>query len=483
MSAKDRADIALEKLGERPSAKPNAPKKTGLAIAGSVAILGLSGLGAFQGITAAHAQTLPPPPPPVQTEIVTEVDNPLENSLDLNLQMEVSPQTHVAGRQGQLLGAGKILKFDQYPGLQRGNLPEQLPGAPNFRQVQGTDVYGVAQPTVDGIRSVLDRVDAKNKTAVWTNMREEPVVYVNGRSYSLREEAHPFENSDHFKGESGDSVERTEQRLKAEILAEAKANGGRLLVHGETADGTVVAEWVKVTPESVQTTREVYQGLQDEGYKIDFARVPVTDEKTPEAKDLQAIVSRVTGADDDASFIFNCHAGRGRTTTAMVAAQLVQRAQGNGGDTAFHRMDSVRQDIREQGHYEQGNYRLILSLVQHLDSGATAKAETDQVLDQSADIQNLRTDINKYRKRSLNTEDPSSAKRAESRGLDYLHRYHTLITFNQYVKDQAPKGFELSFEQWLETKPELTKMLETFELAMTTPAQSLPGSPQGAQYA
>ena len=461
--------MALENLKkEAPHAAK--PAKPGLfPILGAAVMLGLTGLGLVQG--AANPQ-----PQPVETELVTEApQQQQQTATDLLTPTDVSPEMHVAARQGQLLGSGQILKFDQYPGLRNEELPEQIPGAPNFRQVENTDVYGVAQPTVDGMRQVLDRLNGKEQTVVWTSMREEPVVYINGRSFSLRELAHPFENSDDFTGSSGEQVERTEQQLKAEVLAEARANGGRILVHDETSDG-VVGQWVEVTPETVQTTREVYDGLQAEGYKVDYARVPVTDEKTPEAGDLQSLVQRVSQAEDGAALVFNCHAGRGRTTTAMVAAQLIQRAQHPETQRDFVRMDSVRQDIREQGRYDLGNYRLILRLIRTLDNGVAAKSETDEVLDLTGDMQNLRTDINRYREKSLSAEDPSRAQKAEARGLDYLHRYHTLITFNQYAKEQAPLGFPVTFEQWLEERPELTQMLDSFELAMRTPAgETIPG--------
>jgi len=45
-------------------------------------------------------------------------------------------------------------------------------------------VYGVAMPTKDAIRRLCNRVDAGiggNKTILWTSLREEPVVYVNGK--------------------------------------------------------------------------------------------------------------------------------------------------------------------------------------------------------------------------------------------------------------------------------------------------------------
>lgn len=444
-------------------AKPEAPKKTLFALLGATALLGLSGLGIFQGVSAAATV-----PPPLQTEAISQTTTNQSQATELITQMEVTPQMVVASRQGGLLGAGKILKFDQYPGLHTESLRENIPGAPNFRQVPGTDVYGVGQPTVDGLRNVLDRVDGKNQRVLWTNMREEPLVYINGRSYSLRDEAHPFENAEGFKGVDAETVDRNEQRLKADILAEAKANGGRILLHGESSDGTVTAEWVEVAPESVRTTLETYQDLQAEGYKVDYARLPVTDEKAPEYGDLQALVDRLKSAAPETAMIFNCHAGRGRTTTAMVAAQLLQRAQSGKTTTPFQRVDTVRQDIREQGNYELGNYRIILSLIKNLDNGIDSKSETDQVLDQTQDLQNLRTDINRYREKSLSSTDPAAAKRAESRGLDYLHRYHTLITFNEYVKEQAPKGFEQSFEQWVEQHPEITDMLQSFELAMQT---------------
>jgi hypothetical protein len=37
-----------------------------------------------------------------------------------------------------------------------------LDGAPNFRQVEGLPVYGVAIPTVRGLRNVLDELGAAN---------------------------------------------------------------------------------------------------------------------------------------------------------------------------------------------------------------------------------------------------------------------------------------------------------------------------------
>ncbi len=223
--------------------------------------------------------------------------------------------------------------------------------------------------------------------------------------------------------------------------------------------------------------------MRDEGYRVDFARVPVTDELAPDAEDLEAVVTRLKGLDGDTTLIFNCHAGRGRTTTAMVAAQMIQGAKsGETADTDFQSIPAVREDIKEQGRYERGDYRLILSLIRNMDGGADAKAETDALLDRTDHLQNLRTDINKYRERSVNSSDANRRAQAESRGKDYLHRYHTLINFNRYVQEQAPNGFEQTYQEWLEARPEITEQLRSFELAFNNLG---PTGPQGqsAQYA
>lgn len=69
-----------------------------------------------------------------------------------------------------------------------------LEGAPNWRQVAGLPVYGVAVPTVAGARLVLDAIGCRERAAIWHSMREEPLVYVNGEPFVLREVEAPFSN-------------------------------------------------------------------------------------------------------------------------------------------------------------------------------------------------------------------------------------------------------------------------------------------------
>lgn len=102
----------------------------------------------------------------------------------------------VAQRNGKVLGSQTVLKSDHCPGCQHPSLPEVVDGAPNFREIPNFPVYGVANPTVEGIRSVIQRIGScrGGRPVLWHNMREEPVIYINGKPFVLREVERPYKN-------------------------------------------------------------------------------------------------------------------------------------------------------------------------------------------------------------------------------------------------------------------------------------------------
>ena len=423
-----------------PSASEEKPVRTRVRPGrwlGAALAIGLTGLGV-------GAAFLPrPAAPPAATVVMV---SPLQAA------------QAVEARQGAHLSGGRILKFDQYPTLQNEELTERIPGAPNYRDVEGTSVHGVAQPTVDGLRAVLTRLGARQKTVLWTTMREEPALYLNGRSVTLRELAHPFANLEQ-PGRTGAEVEAQEDALKAEVLREAARHGNQLLVHEEAPDGSVQARWLPLT--SVQTPREVFTQMGAEGFQVDYARVPVTDEKAPEPADFDALVARFRNAPAGTEMVMNCHAGRGRTTTAMVVADLMTSA----GRLTRH--PAVREDIREQGQFERGNYRVILGLIQALEQGKDAKTGADASIDRNAAMQNLRTSIARLKQQA----DGGDAH-ALSRGQDYLKRYFYLVSFSEYVKEQAPQGYAVPFSQWLDAQPDLRGLLDNMQLALNSGVQA-----------
>ncbi|KDO86715.1 hypothetical protein CISIN_1g0008352mg, partial [Citrus sinensis] len=117
------------------------------------------------------------------------------------------PEQVLKMRGGSVLGKRTILKSDHFPGCQNKRLTPQIDGAPNYRQMlfmllwsyaDSLRVHGVAIPTIEGIRNVLKHIgaqkDGKRVQVLWISLREEPVVYINGRPFVLRDVGRPFSN-------------------------------------------------------------------------------------------------------------------------------------------------------------------------------------------------------------------------------------------------------------------------------------------------
>merc|ERR1712080_496093 len=77
---------------------------------------------------------------------------------------------------------------DHFEKIQK--LPEKIDGCPNFRRVPGYKVYCCGQPTVAGFDAALNKacgdIYPKDGPIIWINMRQEPVVYVNGQPICAR---------------------------------------------------------------------------------------------------------------------------------------------------------------------------------------------------------------------------------------------------------------------------------------------------------
>lgn len=87
-----------------------------------------------------------------------------------------------------------------------------------------------------------------------------------------------------------------EARLKEDILAEVMQSGGQVLLHREeinimTGHSSVIGYRENALLDDVKTPAEVYTALKDEGYNIEYKRIPLTREREALAKDVDAIQS------------------------------------------------------------------------------------------------------------------------------------------------------------------------------------------------
>lgn len=191
---------------------------------------------------------------------------------------KLKPQnpTVIESRSGNVLTHGTLLKSDHFPGCQRKSMLPAINGAPNYRQISDTRCYGTAIPTSEGIVNVLkylgcvgDQNAANNSSttslasAVWVSLREEPVVYINGRPFVLRKQGAPMNNII-YTGINYARVEQMELRLKSDVLDESRKYGGKILLHDEDSNG-LTELWEPISDGSIMTPREVYSSLVEKG--------------------------------------------------------------------------------------------------------------------------------------------------------------------------------------------------------------------------
>lgn len=398
-------------------------------------------------------------------------------------------------RNGEVLGSQTVLKSDHCPACENPSLPERVDGAPNFREVPGFPVYGVANPTIDGIRSVIRRIGSSKggRPILWHNMREEPVIYINGKPFVLREVERPYKNMLEYTGIDRERVEKMEARLKEDILREAKHYDGAIMVIHETDDKHIFDAWENVTADNVQTPLEVFKSLEAEGFPIKYARVPITDGKAPKSSDFDTLAINISSAAKDTAFVFNCQMGRGRTTTGTVIACLVKLRIDYGrpikilGDDVTHEeSDGGSSSGDEAGSYvtpltsntlqrkidEKQNrvfgindILLLWKITTLFDNGVECREALDAIIDRCSALQNIRQAVLRYRK-VFNQQhvEPRVRRVALNRGAEYLERYFRLIAFAAYLGSEAFDGFcgqgesKMTFKVWLHRRPEVQAM-------------------------
>ncbi|THU84968.1 hypothetical protein K435DRAFT_783557 [Dendrothele bispora CBS 962.96] len=263
------------------------------------------------------------------------------SSLDLMSTLQRSTASVVKTRTGSVLSRGFILKTDFYPSGRALDLDLNVHGAPNFRapKIGDLNVFGVAQPRTQGLRAILSILRARpgmkdSQHVVWFSTREEPVVYISGRPFVLRDASHPRQTF--ALSDRAENLEAIELRLKNDILQEAAKFGGIILTHNEVTsnpsspDGAIVPTWtaVDVDGHNVRTKRELWEGYKEEGWNVEYHRIPISPDRPIEDSYLDAYLRVIKSADPlHTSLVFSCGMGAVRTTYAMVAACVVRRKQ------------------------------------------------------------------------------------------------------------------------------------------------------------
>lgn len=453
----------------------------------------------------------------------------------------------VKRRDGGVLARGFILKTDHYPTGRALDLDLHLEGAPNWRapKEEGLNVYGVAQPTLPGLRGILSvlgcrpqRVTAKNTSlddddgdldaqegpsehgrCVWFCTREEPVVYISGRPFVLRDASTP--KTTLALSDRAENLEQIEVRLKSDILSEARRHDGLIMTHDELDNGDLVPTWTSIDEGNVLTVREAYERIAQEGWAVQYHRTPISSDRPIEDNYLDAYVDVLRDVDPlTTSLVFNDGMGAVRATFGMIAALLVRRKQyllrdldepfsstASGMATPAHGWQAahfMKQAVHQQAQNRallhltralnrvlsmshstgsksdpttflasnptlldglrtahMGNYQVVLSLLSSIEQGKETKALVDSIIDSCDAVVNLREAIVELRMQySVSTADESTRIVWLDRALQALERYFFLIAFARYVEEEQAGSTGKRFADWLLERPEIWNQIQ-----------------------
>ena len=200
----------------------------------------------------------------------------------------------------------------------------------NWRQSVGFPVFGSGQPTEEGFKAVVEKLNPKEKV-IWFNMRQEPVAYIGALPVALRAADAPHTNVE-LPGSDKD-LEAMEVKLVKEITSREK--DGAVEVHKDAGfaenpmDREDVKETLKVEAGGVKGFNEILKSVTESSLPaMSVVRVPFQEQRALPEAGFDIIVSALSGENAATTqCVFSSQLGAGRSTLGMVIASIVKAAQ------------------------------------------------------------------------------------------------------------------------------------------------------------
>ncbi|KAI9463218.1 inositol hexakisphosphate-domain-containing protein [Lactarius psammicola] len=384
----------------------------------------------------------------------------------------------VKNRSGIILREGTLLKSDQWLSESQ-HVSVQMRGAINFRNIPGTNIYALGQPTVEAIDGVIDHIKRAHPEAeriAWVMLREEPIVYVNGAPYCLRRERSSLRNMKDYGGISAERLEILEERLRDDVVSELHSFGGKLLLHTETTDGSVIPVWEEVRPGNVAVMKDVMTACKGSNISVDvfYRRVPITAERQPDFSDFSELIAVMLGPHmAHTPIVVNDQLGRGRSTLTSIILILLEQWLARPLPPSVSRRPSIshphsmlssvlsHDGLSGDPPLRRQSFQVINNLLRVIRKGPVVKGAVDDAIDQCAEVFNLRDSIEEARIRAEHATDEREKRSFAQRGLQNLRRYFELIVFQAYLQSTEPDTLQTyqTFEAFVKSLP----VIKTFE--------------------
>ena len=365
----------------------------------------------------------------------------LENCEDLHI---AAPGEVELNRVGDVLTDKSVLKRDLFESaFNRVDQLGVLSGAPYFRMVPRFNIAGVAQADAIGIRTAVNELRRvyRNGPILWVCVREEPIIYINGKSHVVRNlDAHNKAAS--IPNINGTRIHAIEEKLHTEIIAEAETNEGNVCIHRETLNGTLDALWEAV--EDVCTVQGVMDRLNEAGKNVHFLRRPVTQGVGPQPADFQFLLDLCLEF-PTAPIVFNCQTGRGRSSIMMLIASIVRFYQNCPKDVT-----ADASLLNGSNNSKETSYRSLMKLIALLPDGALHERRVAVLMELSDKIYSIADHINA----SFKATDSMTNARMR------LVQYAYVLLFSCYCSCRLwEKSTTSSFPQWIDSMKEVQVIL------------------------
>merc|ERR1711933_345595 len=330
----------------------------------------------------------------------------------------------------------------------------------------GYKVYTTGQPTLEGIKNVLEKVTGtiypKDGPIIWLNLRQEPDVYVNGQPICARPPNKIGEYAE-LGAVTRDIIKADEAEFFKVVEGRVKENGGKLKYV------TISKEEKEVEVKELTTLSEAMLKAKEDFPGLVHWRVPVCNSASPLETDFDIICNTLVGTSINTPVIVTDQVGLSRATTGSVIACLFKEFQINasfeglvetvpGVDLSLLKMDRYTMDSKKDALF-RGEFEVIKELVSFLKDGTAAKNECDKVIDKNGTPKTGGTGIKQLReniaesKLSYEIMDDAAQAFLKMKIMDNIHKYFYLIVFTAYMREAADLARESCSE---DAKKELT---------------------------